>query len=582
MATASGELGIIGGIAARFRTCPVTRLRVDLAAERLIKANAVAAVVFLAIGGLMGLLVALTRWPAVHLLDSEAFYQVLTLHGLNVLLFWIIFFEIAILYFASAVLLNCRLATPRLAWAGFGLMVMGALLTDWAVLQGDSSVMFTSYVPMQASPNFYLGLILFAVGALVGCAVFFGTLVIAREERTYEGSVPLVTFGAITAAIIAVFTIASGAIILIPTWLWSLGYIGHIDTLMYKLVWWGMGHSSQQINVSAHVAVWYAIAAILLGAKPLSEKVSRTAFFLYILFLQLACAHHLLVEPGLSAEWKVFNTSYALYLAVLGSMIHGMTVPGSIEAAQRRNGYVHGMFEWLRKAPWDNPAFAGMFLSLVMFGFIGGISGVVLGTEQLNIMMHNTLYVPGHFHGTVVAGTTLAFMALTYLVLPLIFRRRVIWPTLAKWQPYLFGIGAAGISLFMLGAGTLGVPRRHWDITLSDAILSFDFQPAAYLMLGLNGLFALLATVGGILYVLVTVGTVLFGEKVTEENALAALGPMPARVAEAGGSAQVGRHGGEGLVHLPGTYVLVGVFFVAFALYYFVNWKYLSELWPIS
>ena len=62
------------------------------------------------------------------------------------------------------------------------------------------------------------------------------------------------------------------------------------------------------------------------------------AFLMYILFLQLASAHHLLVEPGLSSEWKIFNTSYAMYLAVLGSMVHGMTVPGSIEAAQRARG----------------------------------------------------------------------------------------------------------------------------------------------------------------------------------------------------------------------------------------------------
>ena len=71
---------------------------------------------------------------------------------------------------------------------------------------------------------------------------------------------------------------------------------------------------------------------------------------------------------------------------------------GESGSAQRRNGYNKGIFEWLRKAPWGNPAFSGMFLSLVMFGFIGGISGVVLGTEQLNVLMHNTLYVPGHFH----------------------------------------------------------------------------------------------------------------------------------------------------------------------------------------
>jgi cytochrome c oxidase subunit I len=565
---------VIGTIPAKaeFRTCQYTGLKVESAAQALIKANAVAAVVFLAVGGLMGLLVALTRWPAVHLLPAEWFYLVLTGHGANVLLFWIIFFEIAVLYFASAVLLNCRLAAPKLAWLGFVLMVVGALATNVAVLQGDSSVMFTSYPPMQAKPHFYLGLILFAVGALIGCGIFFATLVIAKEERTYEGSVPLVTFGALTAAIIAVFTIASGAIILIPTWLWSLGLISDIDPLMYKVVWWAMGHSSQQINVSAHVSLWYLIAALLVGAKPLSEKVSRTAFFMYILFLQLASAHHLLAEPGLDASWKIVNTSYMMYLAVLGSMVHGLTVPGAIEAAQRRNGFNRGVFEWLRKAPWGHPAFAGMFLSLIFFGFIGGISGVVLGTEQLNVLMHNTIYVPGHFHGTVVAGTTLAFMAATYLVLPLIFQREIIWPGLARIQPYLFGIGAAGISLFMMGAGTLGVARRHWDITFSDASLSFAYSAGAFLMMGLNGIFAIIAAIGGVIFVVVVVGTVLFGEKIKSGHKLTF--PL-----HSGGGAAASHYGSEGTIKLPGTIILIAIFFVCFVLYYFINWKYLSELW---
>ncbi len=559
-----------------FRTCPETGLKVHGPAETLIKANAVVAVVFLAIGGLFGLVVALTRWQAVHLVGPEWFYLALTAHGADVLLFWIIFFEIAILYFASAVLLNCRLATPWLAWVAFALMLGGALMANVAVLQGESSVMFTSYVPMPAAPHFYLGLILFAVGALVAVFIFFGTLVIAKQERTYEGSVPLVTFGAIAAAIIAVYTIASGAIILIPTFLWSMGLIAHLDSLMYKTIWWGMGHSSQQINVSAHVAVWYAIAAIVLGAKPLSEKVSRTAFLLYIAFLQLASAHHLLVEPGITSEFKVFNTSYAIYLAVLGSMIHGLSIPGAIEAAQRRNGFTEGLFGWLRRAPWGNPAFSGLAMSIIMFGFLGGISGVVLGTEQINILMHNTLYVPGHFHGTVVAGTTLAFMALTYLLIPLVWRRELVLPTWAKWQPYLFGIGAMGISLFMMGAGTLGVSRRHWDITFSDAPIAFDYPPAAFMMLALNGLFAIIASLGGIMYIVVVVGSVLFGKKRGEVE-------MKANpVVYQGGGAAVAAYGSEAALRVPGTLVLVAVFFTAFVLYYYINWKFLSEIWPLS
>jgi cytochrome c oxidase subunit 1 len=577
MGTAA-DTTLAGGAATEFRICPASGLKIDLAAQTLIKANAVAAIVFLAIGGVFGLLVALTRWQAVHLLSADMFYLVLTAHGLDVLLVWILFFEMAVLYFASAVLLNSRLAAPRVAWLGFALMLVGALMTNIAVLQGESSVMFTSYVPMKASPHFYLGLILFAVGALLGCFVFLGTLMIAKEEKTYEGSIPLVTFGALTACVIAIFTIACGAIILIPTWLWSMGYISEINPLMYKLVWWALGHSSQQINVAAHVSIWYLIAAILLGAKPLSEKVSRGAFFLYILFLQLASAHHLLVDPALSPEWKVFNTSYAMYLAVLGSMIHGMTVPGAIEAAQRRNGYTRGTFEWLRKAPWGNPAFSGMFLSVVMFGVLGGISGVVLGTEQINLMLHNTIYVPGHFHATVVAGTTLAFMALTYLVLPLIFQKQVMFPRLAKIQPYLFGLGVAGISLFMMGAGTLGVSRRHWDIGFADAVLTFKYPATAFLMLGLNGMFAIIASIGGALFVVISVATVLWGKPVTAANAVESLGPMPKRqVTDA-----VSHYGNAGTWHLPGTYILVSVFFTAFVLYYFVNWKYLSQLWPMG
>jgi hypothetical protein len=89
----------IAGIDEKYRTCLDTGLKVYTKAETLIKVNAVTAVIFLAVGGFFGVLVALTRWPAVHILPADLFYLVLTAHGAAVLLFWIIFFEMAILYF---------------------------------------------------------------------------------------------------------------------------------------------------------------------------------------------------------------------------------------------------------------------------------------------------------------------------------------------------------------------------------------------------------------------------------------------------------------------------------------------------
>jgi cytochrome c oxidase subunit 1 len=569
-----------------FRTDPASGLQFHEQGEKLIRWNAVAGVVSLLVGGVLALLVILTRWPAVHLLPADWFYLVLTAHGVDMLIVWIIFFEIAVLYFCATVLLRCRLAAPRWAWAGFWLMIIGALVNNVAVFRGDSSVMFTSYVPMGAHPAFYLGLILFAVGALIGCFVFFGTLVVAKAERTYNGSLPLVTFGAVTAAIIAVFTIASGAIILIPTFLWSIGLVPSIDSLMYRTVWWAFGHSSQQINVAAHVSVWYLIAAIVFGAKPMSEKVSRGAFLLYIFFLQLASAHHLLADPGLTSHWKIFNTSYAMYLAVLASMVHGLTVPGAIEVAQRKKGFDRGLFEWLRKAPWGNPVFSGMFMSLIGFGFLGGISGVMMGTEQLNLIIHNTIYVPGHFHATVVIGTTLAFMALTYFLIPTLFQRELMFPRLAQWQTYLFGLGMTGFALFMMGAGTLGVPRRHWDMTFAGNPLGYEFAGTAYLMMGIMALSGLLAIVGGAAYLLITVGSVFFGKKIANPGyrAVSVREGRAARPALQPIAAAVTGHGNIGIAGFvaPGTFTLAMVFLVAFVLYYFVNWKYLSTVWPLS
>jgi cytochrome c oxidase subunit 1 len=560
-----------------YRTCPRSGLQFEAQAEKLMMANAVIAVVALLVGGLLAIGVVLTRWPAIHWLAADTFYMVLTAHGIDMLIFWIIFFEVAVLYFCSSTLLRCRIATPNIAWLALALMLIGAVTNNVAVFQGGSSVMMTSYVPMMAAPTFYLGLILFAVGALIACFVFFGTLVIARRDRTYEGSVPLVTFGAITAAIIAVFTIASGAIILIPTFLLSVGLIKAVDPLVYRTIWWAFGHSSQQINVAAHISIWYAVAAIAFGAKPMSERVSRGAFLLYILFLQLASAHHLLADPGLSTGWKIVNTSYFMYFAVLASMIHGLTIPGAIEVAQRAKGFNRGLFEWLRKAPWGNPVFSGVFISLIGFGFLGGISGVMMGTEQLNMLIHNTIYVPGHFHATVVVGTTLSFMALTYFLIPVLFRREMIMPGLAKFQPYLFGLSMYFFCLVMMGAGTLGVSRRHWDMAFQGAALAYEWPGAAYLMMGLVGIAGISAIAGGGIYIFITVGSLLWGRKLDAGKSSPAFTPIP-RTAP---SIAVQTYGSAGFA-APGTFMLAMLFLVAFVLYYFINWKYLGQLWGLA
>ena len=205
-----------------------------------------------------------------------------------------------------------------------------------------------------------------------------------------------------------------------------------------------------------------------------------------------------------------------------------------------------------------------------------------MGTEQINIIIHNTIYVPGHFHATVVIGSTLAFMALPYFLIPVLFRRQVVMPGLAKIQPYLFGGGMMVFTMAMMGAGTLGVQRRHWDMAFTDAMIGFDYPASAYTLMGIVGISGVTAILGGAIFVLVTVLSVFFGKRGESESSYgfttSVLPQASPIVVPEGGHAAAGKWG----FAAPGTFLLAIFFLVVFVLYYAVNWKYLASVWPMS
>jgi cytochrome c oxidase subunit 1 len=112
-------------------------------------------------------------------------------------------------------------------------------------------------------------------------------------------------------------------------------------------------------------------------------------------------------------------------------------------------------------------------------------------------------------------------------------------------------------------------------MSFAGAQLPFDYPAAAYLMMAMNGMFAVLAAVGGLMYVIIVVGSVFFGRKLAKDD-------KPSYPEVPPQAAAVSGYGNAETLKIPGTAMLVGIFFIAFVLYYFVNWKYLSEVWPLS
>jgi heme/copper-type cytochrome/quinol oxidase subunit 1 len=97
-------------------------------------------------------------------------------------------------------------------------------------------------------------------------------------------------------------------------------------------------------------------------------------------------------------------------------------------------------------------------------------------------------------------------MGITYYLIPLIFRRKIVGFKWAKMQPWMFFIGIALLSISMIVLGQMGVPRRHWDNTFSGGPFTYNFNPAVdffWALMMLGGVLAFLATVIWILIVVV-------------------------------------------------------------------------------
>ena len=63
-----------------------------------------------------------------------------------------------------------------------------------------------------------------------------------QVKKAFTGSVPLVTYGLIAAAVIAVYTLLSGAIDFVPAFFWSIGVIKNYDPEVYRVLFWAFGH----------------------------------------------------------------------------------------------------------------------------------------------------------------------------------------------------------------------------------------------------------------------------------------------------------------------------------------------------
>lgn len=115
---------------------------------------------------------------------------------------------------------------------------------------------------------------------------------------------------------------------------------------------------------------------------------------------------------------------------------------------------------WRSKYEWNLTA---KFLVASIFGWvIGGIGGVEQGNTALDVYLHNTYAVVGHFHFNGLDGIVFAGFGVLYWILPEISSKQLYSKALGEIHFWGSIIGGFGLAFTFTAMGYLGVPRRQY------------------------------------------------------------------------------------------------------------------------
>jgi cytochrome c oxidase subunit 1 len=238
---------------------------------------------------------------------------------------------------------------------------------------------------------------------------------------------------------------------------WSLGLIDATDPELARTYFWFTGHPLVYFWLLPAYISWYGMLPKQAGGKLFSDSLARLSFWMFLLVSIPVGFHHQFVDPGIPQVWKWIHSGLT-YSVFFPSMLTAFTVIASLEYAAKQRGGT-GLVGWVRALPWNDPSVSAQLLAGILFMF-GGIGGLVNASYSINTVIHNTAWVPGHFHLTVATAVTLSFIGISYWMVPYLTGKKLHSPRLAVIQGWTWFVGMIIFSNAMHVLGLLGAPRR--------------------------------------------------------------------------------------------------------------------------
>jgi cytochrome c oxidase subunit 1 len=411
----------------------------------------------LALGGVFALVLRTEHLtPTKTIVDAYTYNRLFTMHGVvMVWLFMIPSIPTAFGNFLLPIMIGAKdVAFPRLNLLSYYVYLLGVIWVLIALWAGAADTGWTFYTPYSThSPSAVvptvLGIFILGWSTIITGVNFIVTTHTMRARGVTWFRMPLFVWAMYGTSIIQVLATPVLAISLcivgLDHWFeWGLfdpergG-----DPVLYQHLFWFYSHPAVYIMILPAMGVISEVVATFSHKNPASYKAIAYST-LGIAFVGFGTWGHHMFVAGLS----VFDAGAFGVLSMLVAIFSAIKVFTWV--LTMRNGAV------VVRTP-----LIYFFAFLFLFVF-GGMTGVAVATQSLDVHWHDTYFVVAHFHFVMVGGTLTGWLAALHYWFPKITGR--MYPE--RW-------GIVGATLVFAGffmtffpqflLGNRGMPRRYFD-----------------------------------------------------------------------------------------------------------------------
>jgi cytochrome c oxidase subunit 1 len=413
--------------------------------------------------------------------NPEWYYRSVTAHGTVMGYVFPTLVAMGFGYAIAEAALKRPLIGARWAWAGFALVLVGAVVAIVPVALGRASVLYTFYPPLIGSAFYYLGVVLVVVGSWIWVALMSVNMWAWKRDHPGE-PVPLAMFANVAGSLLWGWTAVGAALELILQILpVALGLRSTIDAGLARVFFSWTLHAIVYFWLMPTYIAFYTIFPRAIGGKLYSDTMARISFILFLVVAMPIGVHHLFADPEVGPGIKFLHSVFTAVVSV-PTLLTVFTICASAEIAGRLRGG-RGAFGWIAALPWRNPLMLAVAFSFVMLGF-GGAGGLINMSYQLNSSIHNTQWVTGHFHLIFAGAIVIMYFAIAYDLWPHLTGRAFADFGLMRVQLWLWSVGMIVVTFPWHYVGILGMPRRMAYYDYADPALAAEALPVALSALG--------------------------------------------------------------------------------------------------